>query len=64
MSGNAPTKEDIIKKYPELDSLVMPIADMTTFMINRLTRDCVSKEMPYKAQYVLEEVIKVLEERV
>jgi hypothetical protein len=53
----------IIKKYPELDSIVEIVADNTCNLINRLTQD-VKSEMPYRAQYVLEEVIEILKSRV
>jgi hypothetical protein len=54
---------DVIKKYPELDEIATSIALITVSEINNQTKD-VKSEMPYKAQYVLEEVIKKLEELV
>jgi len=50
-------------KYPELDKLVKPISDMCAKTINKKISTIKSK-MPYKAQYVLEEVIKELQDRV
>jgi hypothetical protein len=50
-------------KYPELNAVVEPIADCACALINRLTRD-IQSEMPYRAQWVLEEVIKQLQKRV
>jgi hypothetical protein len=54
---------NVIKKYPELDELATAITLITVSEINNMTKDIIS-EMPYKAQYVLEEVIKKLEELV
>jgi hypothetical protein len=56
-------KEDVIKKYPELDEIAKEIACDTLTKCNAKTRD-VKSEMPYKAQYVLEELIKHLENAV
>lgn len=53
-------KENVIKKYPELDAIAAEIACDTFAKCNAKTRD-VKSEMPYRAQYVLEEVIKHLE---
>ncbi len=50
-------------KYPELDKIAAKLADDTAKAINAAIKDVESK-MPYKAQYVLEEVIKDLKERV
>jgi len=47
-------------EYPELDSIAKKIADDTARNINKATRE-VESEMPYKTQYVLEEIIKILE---
>lgn len=47
-------------RYPELRKLARDIAQETCQTINARTKDVVS-EMPYKAQFVLEEVIKILE---
>jgi hypothetical protein len=54
---------DIIKKYPELDEIATEIARKVLSQCNTKTRD-VKSEMPYKAQYVLESIIEILEERV
>jgi hypothetical protein len=52
-----------MSKYPELDNVAEAITDSTCALINRLTRD-VESNMPYKQQFVLEEVIRQLKERV
>jgi len=54
---------DVIKKYPELDELVPAIVCSVAIQCNEKTKN-IKSEMPYKAQYVLEEVIKKLEELV
>jgi hypothetical protein len=51
------------KKYPELDALAMKIAKAVCVSINTETSSIESK-MPYKAQYVLEELIHILERSV
>ena len=50
-------------KYPELDEIVKEIADHTCAEINKRVKD-VKSEMPYRQQYVLEEVIEILQSRV
>lgn len=50
-------------KYPELDAIAVKLADVVANRINMETENVVSK-MPYKAQYVLEELIKHLEAKV
>lgn len=50
-------------KYPELEKVAMKIANETAKMINKETEH-VKSEMPYKAQYVLEEVVKILQDRI
>jgi hypothetical protein len=50
-------------KYPELDEIAEELASEFSAIINNRTRN-ISSEMPYRAQYVLEEVIKKLQERV
>jgi hypothetical protein len=52
-----------VEKYPELRKISDKIAEKTAVMINTETQK-VSSKMPYKAQWVLEEVIKDLEKRV
>ena len=56
--------EDFVReqeaKYPELKRIARGIAMETCKDINAQTKNVVS-EMPYKAQFVLEEVIKILE---
>lgn len=48
------------KKYPELNEIVTKLSDMLLLEINQKTKR-VKSEMPYKAQYVLEEIIKKLQ---
>jgi len=50
-------------KYPELDEYVDLLSDDICILINRISLKVESK-MPYKAQYLLEEIIKQLQERV
>ncbi len=50
-------------QYPELDKLALEIAHVVSKEINKRVKDVKSK-MPYKAQYVLEELIHHLEEMV
>lgn len=52
-----------LSKYPELDKIAKTVAIKTCKEINKCVRD-VKSEMPYKAQYVLEETIKILEKLV
>jgi hypothetical protein len=52
-----------VEKYPELRKIADRIAEKTAVMINAEIKK-VSSKMPYKAQWVLEEVIKDLESRV
>ena len=52
-----------LDKYPEFKELANDLADEITKKINKEARKIESK-MPYKSQFVLEEVIKILEERV
>ena len=56
-------KEDVIKKYPELDRIAIDISLAVLKACNTETQD-VKSEMPYKAQYVLEMIIQKLEEKV
>ena len=50
-------------KYPELDEISKDLADAVSMEINKRTA-AVTSEMPYKAQYVLEELIKLLQQKV
>ncbi len=50
-------------KYPELDKLVIELSNKFAEEINNAVKDIESK-MLYKAQYVLEDVAKNLQERV
>jgi len=49
--------------YPELDVEATRIADQVAGIINEAASK-IKSEMPYKAKYILEEVIKDLEEMV
>ena len=51
------------KKYPELDEIINDLGSEVAAMINKRVAKIKSK-MPYKGQYVLEELIKNLQERV
>lgn len=51
------------EKYPELQKIADKIADETAEKINQEVRD-VKSNMPYKAQWVLEEVVKDLTNRI
>ena len=55
--------EEASGKYPELDALVLPIANETYNKIIDAVKGVQSK-MPYKEQYVLEEVVLDLEKRI
>ena len=50
-------------KCPELDEISKDLAYAVSMEINKRTAAVTSK-MPYKAQYVLEELIKLLREKV
>jgi hypothetical protein len=50
-------------KYPELEMIARRLADDCSAAINRNTAGVVS-EMPYRAQYTLERIIRILESRV
>ena len=50
-------------RYPELRTIAKEISRDTCIAINEKTKDVVS-EMPYKAQFVLEEVIQILQSKV
>src|ERR1039458_4461046 len=49
--------------YPELDDIAKGLAYEVSMEINKRTA-AVTSTMPYKAQYVLEELIKLLQEKV
>ncbi len=55
---------DTVIKRPEFDDAIDHIVRTTLFMINMFSSEIKSDSMPYKGQYILEEVIKKLEERV
>lgn len=51
-------------KYPKLDAEAKRIASNTCKAINLASKEIEDEAMPYKAQYLLEEVIKILKEQV
>jgi hypothetical protein len=51
-----------LAKYPEFKPLVTEIANKTLRAIKKA--DKIKSKMPYKQQFVLEEVIKILEDSV
>ena len=55
--------EEFVRKYPELDDIAKKVAHLVTNEIKTRVQN-VESEMTYKAQYVLEELIKILEQRV
>ena len=52
------------QKFPKLHDAAEKLADDVSNKINILGRKLKSEEMPYASQYILEELIKILEERV
>ncbi len=52
------------KKYPKLNAEANRIAQDTLKAINQASQNIEDEGMPYKAQYILEEVIKILKDRV
>lgn len=50
-------------RFPELDKIVMKIAKQTGSIINKEAKKA-KTDHPYKAQYILEELIKILESAV
>lgn len=63
LSGLAKTPQTSMQKYPEFQSLVDEIANDVCKTINVKAKK-IKSQMPYKAQFTLEEVIKVLQSRV
>jgi len=51
-------------KYKHLNSEADRIAQDTLKAINLAANNAPDEGMPYKAQYILEEIIKILKERV
>ena len=49
--------------FPELDKVSLELAHVVSKEINKRVKS-IKSEMPYKAQYVLEELIRHLEEMV
>lgn len=58
-----PKPGELPNRYPELETIADELADDVARNINARVRE-VDSEMPYKAQYVLEVLIRLLEERV
>jgi hypothetical protein len=52
-----------LERYPEFRELVLTISNEVAVKINELAPN-IKSEMPYKQQFVLEEVIRNLEERI
>lgn len=52
-----------LERYPEFKKLVSKIAEQVAVTINKEAKK-IQSEMPYKCQFVLEEVIQNLEKRV
>lgn len=53
-----------MNKYPNLDAAAKRLADEFCRSINDAAMKTQEPTMPYKAQYILEEVIKILKDRV
>jgi hypothetical protein len=51
------------RQYPEFENAVDIVTNNTCQLINDFAKS-IKSEMPYKSQYLLEEVIKKLQERV
>ena len=51
-------------KYPKLNEHAKKIADDTHHAIISAADNTENEGMPYKAQYILEEVIRILDERI
>ena len=52
-----------LERYPEFKKLVSQIAEQVAVTINKEAKK-IESDMPYKCQFVLEEVIQNLEKRV
>lgn len=64
--GDFPARDPRVpagRQYPELYEVAMRLANEVCRKINLEARS-VESAMPYKAQFILEEMIKILEERV
>jgi len=59
-SGSPTEFGNKIQTYPELQKIAKDIAKQTGALINNKVKN-IESEMPYKAQYVLEELIKILQ---
>lgn len=53
-----------MSKYPNLDAVAKKLANDFCKEINDAAMKTQEPSMPYKAQYILEEVIKILKDRV
>lgn len=58
------TLDGMNTKYPKLTEQAKRIASETCRTINNAAHNTEDEGMPYKAQYILEEVIKILKEQV
>lgn len=54
----------VIPEYPELDAIAKLLAERTITEINEVPVHSINSKMPYKRKYILEEVIKILQESV
>lgn len=63
MEIEAKTSADIIVHYPSLDRFAMELADDVCRRIN-LGTSSLEADTPYKAQYVLEETVRILKARI
>jgi hypothetical protein len=61
--GGMMAKGGSVEEYPELRKVANKIANDTAAKINKEVKD-IKSEMPYKAQWVLEEVVRDLEDRI
>jgi hypothetical protein len=55
--------ESKVSRFPELDKIADGLVKDVSKLINEKVKD-IKSEMPYKAQYVLEELIRKLEDLV
>jgi hypothetical protein len=57
------TKKCGLERYPEFKKLVNKLADEVCTQINEEAPK-IESEMPYKQQFVLEEIVRILESRI
>lgn len=62
-SADKQIQKTLFGHYPELDRIAKELARSVAIDINNKTHGVVS-DMPYKAQYVLEKLIRLLQEKV